>query len=320
LASRSTLEPLPAAYIRMLARLRHRIERLFPICDISLVLPDLDQPLLIAQPADPEAPLDALAERQRLSHGIISTPTTAVRFPVCRQRTAATQLSAQALSDGLNAISSPSAGAARDASASIARGEHLPYWALLWPSGMALAGALAADPAAIRGRRTLELGCGLGVTAAEALRRGARLDVVDCFAEALLFCHYNTLRASGREPVARLADWRALSGRAACLAGAPYEVVLAADVLYEEEDMEPLLELVPRLLAPGGECWLAEPGRRASLAFARAAAERGWSDHASVYEREWPPDGKTARITVHRYQVGDTTREVQRFCERSPSR
>jgi hypothetical protein len=78
--------------------------------------------------------------------------------------------------------------------------------------------------------------------------------------------------------------------------------VLAADVLYEEEDVMPLLELIPRLLGPGGECWLAEPGRRVALVFAHAAAERGWRDQVAIYERTWPPDGKSIRVTVHQYR------------------
>ncbi|HEU0114299.1 MAG TPA: hypothetical protein VFQ80_06475, partial [Thermomicrobiales bacterium] len=50
-------------------------------------------------------------------------------------------------------------GAARDPE------QNLPYWAELWPSGVALAAAIAREPAAVQGKRCLELGCGLGVTA-----------------------------------------------------------------------------------------------------------------------------------------------------------
>ncbi len=252
------------------------MEHHFPLRDVDLALSGFDLPLLIAQPADPEAPLDELAERQR--GGRLS-------------------------SGAAPHIVREGASAAEEARAVIASGTHLPYWALLWPSGMALAEALAAEPAAVANRRALELGCGLGVTAAVALRLGARLAAVDCFAEALLFCRYNTLRATERMPRTLLADWRTASGRAACLIHAPYEIVLAADVLYEREDIAPLLELVPRLLAPGGEFWLAEPGRRVSLDFARAAADRGWRDYPRVYVRDWPPDGKPDRVTVHQYVI-----------------
>src|SRR5918992_147172 len=40
--------------------------------------------------------------------------------------------------------------------------QNLPYWAELWPSGVALADAIAARPDRLRGARALELGAGLG--------------------------------------------------------------------------------------------------------------------------------------------------------------
>ena len=42
------------------------------------------------------------------------------------------------------------------------------------------------------------------------------------------------------------------------LAGAPWDVVLAADLLYEQRNADALLDLLPRL---GGDLLLAEPGR-----------------------------------------------------------
>jgi predicted nicotinamide N-methyase len=257
---------------RLLQQLRRRMDQLFLLRDVALEVPGLAAPLIVTQPADPEAPLDQMAARQR------EEPP----------------------------VEYSAAGHAGDTAAALARtmvaaGTHLPYWALLWPSGIALAEALAADTEVVRGRRVLELGCGLGVSASVALACGARLWAADCFAEALLFCRYNTLRAAGHCPMPLLVDWRTEAGRAACLALAPLDVVLAADVLYEQEDIAPLLDLVPRLLAPEGVFWLAEPGRRVSLRFVAEARARGWLDRTTIYERAWAPEGKTVRVAVHGY-------------------
>ena len=48
--------------------------------------------------------------------------------------------------------------------------DRLPFWTQLWPSGTALAQAIAARPLA--GRRVLELGCGLGLVGVTAARGG----------------------------------------------------------------------------------------------------------------------------------------------------
>ena len=46
--------------------------------------------------------------------------------------------------------------------------------------------------------------------------------------------------------------------------GAPWDLVLAADLLYEQRNVDQLLALLPRL---GGEILLAEPGRPPSVRF-----------------------------------------------------
>ena len=43
--------------------------------------------------------------------------------------------------------------------------QNLPYWAEIWPSGIALADAILDDPELVRGKRVIEIGSGLGVTA-----------------------------------------------------------------------------------------------------------------------------------------------------------
>src|SRR5215208_6827704 len=50
--------------------------------------------------------------------------------------------------------------------------QHLPYWATLWPSGIALADVILSRPVPLAGQAVIELGCGAGVTAAAALAAG----------------------------------------------------------------------------------------------------------------------------------------------------
>jgi predicted nicotinamide N-methyase len=179
---------------------------------------------------------------------------------------------------------------------------YLPYWATPWPSGFALGELALSERPALAGKRSLELGCGLGVTAVAALVAGATLTAADCFPEALAFCRYNALRNTGMEPALVLADWRTADGRSRLGEGGRYEIVLAADVLYDEEDVAPLLTLIPALLAPRGELWLADPGRDAASRFAAEASRLGWSGDETAVEGEWPAGAGRGRITLHRYR------------------
>jgi predicted nicotinamide N-methyase len=269
----------PDGAFATLQRLRLRMERLFAVCDLPLDVAGAARRWALAMPADPDAPLDQLAAQLLDTRGVLPGQRSDSGETPEDVKDAATAARRTAMSGGL-----------------------LPYWALVWPSGLALAETLLAHPEALRDQRTLELGCGLGTTAIAALTTGAALSVADCFAETLL-CRYNALRNAGRLPRTLLLNWRTPAGRAACVARAPYDALLAADILYEQDDLEPLLDLVPRLLTPGGAFWLAEPGRRISRAFVQAVAARGWRDESTDYERIWPTEEKLVRVVVHRYQL-----------------
>lgn len=175
--------------------------------------------------------------------------------------------------------------------------QNLPYWAELWPSGIALARAIARDPHLVQGERVLEVGSGLGVTAAAALRAGADLIAADYSPESLLLCRYNALRIAGREPEAVQLNWRQPSDDFLTLAGSGFPVVLAADVLYEARDVEPLLRFMERTVAPGGLLWLAEPGRPPAARFLSAADGAGWSRSSTTSDGPWP-DPKDAGVVV----------------------
>ncbi len=182
--------------------------------------------------------------------------------------------------------------------------EQLPYWAELWPSGLALADALLLDPAALAGAEVLELGCGLGVTAASALLVGARLLATDYSEEALLLTRWNCQRNVGREPDVLRFNWRKPTEEFfARLDPTGVPVILAADVLYEGRDVEPLLALIDRILRPGGTLWVAEPGRLTAAQFVERLRSAGWYEEIDTWNGPWP-DTHDARVTVtvHRLQ------------------
>ena len=142
-----------------------------------------------------------------------------------------------------------------------------PYWEVLWRSGVALARELEDEP--LRGLRVVELGCGLGVPSILAARAGAKVLATDVAPEALELVR-RSAEAIGIEVETAVADWAApdeLVGRG------PFDLVLAADVLYERAAVAQLLPLLPRV-AP--VAWLADPGRPAAEAFTEQARRRGW--------------------------------------------
>src|SRR3954471_22376807 len=66
----------------------------------------------------------------------------------------------------------------------------VPYWARLWPSGRALARAVAAGPS-LAGRRARGLGCGLGLPSVAAAWRGGDVVASDVCEDAAIFAGHN---------------------------------------------------------------------------------------------------------------------------------
>lgn len=131
--------------------------------------------------------------------------------------------------------------------------EYLPYWAELWPAGVALAQAVGTR--SLKGARVLELGCGLGLPSIAAALAGGRVLATDWSDDALELLRENA-DANGATLETEVIDWRA---PASLLDRAPFDLVLAADVLYEQPNADLLAELLPQL---GGEVLLADPGRK----------------------------------------------------------
>jgi predicted nicotinamide N-methyase len=146
-------------------------------------------------------------------------------------------------------------------------GRPAPYWATAWPSGLALAAALARDPPA-PGTRVLELGCGLGLPSIVCARAGARVLATDGATDAVAFAAHSMALNELDAEVAHV-DW-AQQGDALAARG-PWDLVLAADVLYTRANVEVALRLLPRLVAPGGEIRLADPRRAGGRDFLAAA-------------------------------------------------
>jgi predicted nicotinamide N-methyase len=185
--------------------------------------------------------------------------------------------------------------------------QNLPYWAELWPSGIALAAELLNATGSLAGVRALELGAGLGVTAIAALQRGISLLVTDYSQETLALCAVNTARNAGQTPLAMRINWREPDSEFLRVVDAGFPLVLAADVLYEERDVMPLRGLAVQVVATDGELWLAEPGRPPARRFVEEMMRAGWTDVMTPHTGPWPDPEDNAKgvvVRVHRMTRG----------------
>ena len=152
-----------------------------------------------------------------------------------------------------------------------------PWWADLWPASVVLAEHVCTSDA-VRGKRVADLGCGLGVAGTSAMMRGgaSHVALLDYEPPALV-CALATASANRVETF----DASAVPLGAASATGAipylfdwtqdvppldvPFDVVLAADVLYDAQHIPCIARAVAALLGtadgafpPGGTLILAD--------------------------------------------------------------
>ena len=176
-----------------------------------------------------------------------------------------------------------------------------PYWAKLWPAAYHLAAALlAADFPP--GTAILEIGCGSGLAGLAALARGYQVTFSDYVPLAVELALENAARNGLSASASGLVlDWRQPPPLQA-------GVVIAADVLYERAKNPILVDLLEKILAPGGMAWFGDAGRSASADFLHLATERGFS--VKLLDEHGRPVGVPA--------VGQYQRFVVRHAKSAP--
>lgn len=130
-----------------------------------------------------------------------------------------------------------------------------PYWAWPWAGGQALARHVLDDPATVRHRRVLDVGCGGGIVAiAAALAGAARVVAVDIEPYAVEACRLNAA-ANGVDDVVEVVEGDLIG------ADDGWDVVLAGDVWYEPELAARMAPWLRRLASRGATVLTGDLGR-----------------------------------------------------------
>lgn len=171
---------------------------------------------------------------------------------------------------------------------------RMPYFATLWPSALALAQHVLTGPQGWAGRRVLDLGCGLGLVGLAALARGASVTFLDWEPDAVALAVASAWAEGHGEVEGVVADWRSPPPLPV------FDMVLAADVLYEERNAPAVAGfLAAHLPRPPteGEALLVDPGRRHAAAFPGDLSAHGLVVRETT---TLPPAGEAATPTLFR--------------------
>jgi len=137
---------------------------------------------------------------------------------------------------------------------------EFPLWAKIWQASWVLAGYLAEIPVETQ-KQFLEIGAGVGLVSIVATSFGHRITMTEYNPDAIQFANANALiNDCPRMPILEL-DWNRpqLQG--------PFDYIVASEVSYKKEDLQPLIELFKAYLKSGGKVILAGEMRRISRDF-----------------------------------------------------
>ena len=152
--------------------------------------------------------------------------------------------------------------------------DHMPYWSLLWPASFLMARLIpkVTEEQPVGSSRGLEIGAGIGLVGIAALAAGLDVTFSDYDETAVRLAQHNAAQNGFVGQPAVLFDWRKFDEAKL----EPFPLILGCDVVYEQPNHPLVLNVLERLLEPGGTGWLGDPGRGSLREFVFLAEERGF--------------------------------------------
>ena len=175
--------------------------------------------------------------------------------------------------------------------------ERLPYWADIWPSSTILAAQILSRRG--KGRRLLELGCGVGLVTTAAMASGHDVVATDYYTDALAFTRANAFRNLGESPASRMMNWRNFPDDVR-----EFDKVIASDVLYESEYAKLLPGILKGALSLHGVALVADPGRIAAPEFLEVCDKVGLE---LLGQETFPFSAGEINQRIVIYELGRTT-------------
>jgi predicted nicotinamide N-methyase len=152
----------------------------------------------------------------------------------------------------------------------------------------------------LKGRRILELGCGLGLASLVLHRRGADITASDCHPLAAAFLKENLLLNALPSMKYEVGHWARANPRLG-----EFDLIIGSDLLYDREQPGELSEFVSLHSAAAVEVVIADPDRGNQGSFTRKMDMLGYSH---TEERVWslPGAGGPYKGRLHNYRRAPT--------------
>ena len=151
-----------------------------------------------------------------------------------------------------------------------------PYWGKVWDAAPLSAECLVQTQWPEE-TEALELGCGCGLLGIAGLLAGLKMTFSDHDAEAVELAVDNAQRNGFDSQVGIVLDWNSPPEL-------KFDLLVASDVLYEQECHRPLLATAEKLLKSDGSFRIGDPGRQLARSFVTLANDENWQ--VEIYDSQ----------------------------------
>ena len=151
-----------------------------------------------------------------------------------------------------------------------------PIFGVLWPSGEVLA-RLMLDYN-IKGRRILEVGCGLGLASLLLNERMADITATDNHPSADSYLQHNAGLNNGRKIPFMRADWDDEQSDEL----GKFDLIIGSDILYESQHADSLSVFIERYAKAKCEVIIIDGARGHGAKFSKRMASLGYSQQQSI--------------------------------------
>ncbi len=149
--------------------------------------------------------------------------------------------------------------------------EQLPYWADIWPSSEAIFEYCTKHPIK-KGSKICEIGAGLGIISAaiSASAKESFLVSTDISKDSVFYIQEN-LKKNKLKGESACCDWRYSPFKE------KFDIIIGADILYEERWAKPVITFIKENLKPDGYALISDPNRKHWQNFKTTAQNEGFN-------------------------------------------
>lgn len=167
----------------------------------------------------------------------------------------------------------------------------------LWPASQVLAETVKTMD--LRGRRVLELGCGLGLPSLVLQYRGANITASDHHPLAQEFLNYNAQLNNLPEIPYLDLPWDQVG-----VERERFDIIIGSDLLYEPNHAELLAGIIPHLAKPTAKVMISCPGRGYRNRFSRYMSAHGFvlEERRVPFSKEEKPPYK-GRLLIYQREA-----------------